>query len=51
MIRQAVRMLPPQRSCGCGESLRNTIMTPERLIPARTKRDLAPVIGKYLRMK
>jgi 5'-methylthioadenosine phosphorylase len=51
MIRQAVRMLPPQRSCGCGESLRNTIMTPERLIPARTKKDLAPVIGKYLRMK
>jgi 5'-methylthioadenosine phosphorylase len=51
MIRQAVQMLPPRRSCGCGESLRNTIMTPERLIPARTKKDLAPVIGKYLKKK
>jgi 5'-methylthioadenosine phosphorylase len=49
MIRQAVQMLPPQRSCTCGEALRNTIMTPGRLIPARTKKTLAPIIGKYLR--
>jgi 5'-methylthioadenosine phosphorylase len=51
MIRHAVQTLPPQRSCGCGESLRNTIMTPQRLIPAKTKKDLAPIIGKYLRKK
>jgi hypothetical protein len=37
--------------CGCGESLRNTIMTPEKLIPAKTKKDLAPIIGKYLKKK
>jgi 5'-methylthioadenosine phosphorylase len=35
MIREAVRKLPDTaRSCSCGESLRNTIMTPEKLIPA-----------------
>jgi 5'-methylthioadenosine phosphorylase len=51
MIRQAVSMLSAARSCGCGESLRNTIMTPEKLIPAKVKKDLAPIIGKYLKKK
>ncbi len=51
MIRQAVRTLPEKRSCGCGESLKNTIMTPAKLVPARTKKDLAPIIGKYLKKK
>jgi 5'-methylthioadenosine phosphorylase len=51
MIREAVRMLSGLRTCGCGEALRNTIMTPEKLIPAKTKRDLLPIIGKYLKKK
>ena len=51
MIRHAVRMLPDARTCGCGEALRNTIMTPEKLIPAKTRKDLAPIIGKYLKKK
>jgi len=51
MIREAVRSLPEARTCACGEALRNTIMTPEKLIPARTKKDLAPIIGKYLKKK
>ena len=52
MIMQAVRALPGERrTCGCGESLRNTIMTPEKLIPAKTKKDLSPIIGKYLKKK
>ncbi len=51
MIREAVRMLPRTRTCGCGEALRNTIMTPEKLIPAKTKKDLAPIIGKYIKSK
>jgi 5'-methylthioadenosine phosphorylase len=51
MIREAVRVLPESRGCFCGEALRNTIMTPEKLIPAKTKRDLAPIIGKYLKKK
>ncbi|MGE5807842.1 MAG: S-methyl-5'-thioadenosine phosphorylase [Nitrospirota bacterium] len=51
MIREAVRMLPAARSCSCGDALRNTIMTPEKLAPAKTKRDLAPIIGKYMKKK
>jgi 5'-methylthioadenosine phosphorylase len=49
LIREAVRMLPTERTCGCGEALKNTIMTPEKLIPAKTKKDLAPIIGKYMK--
>ena len=49
MIRQAVQMLPKTRACGCGEALRNTIMTPAKLVPAKTKKDLAPIIGKYVK--
>jgi len=51
MIREAVRMLTGSRDCGCGEALRNTIMTPEKLIPAKTKKDLAPITGKYMKKK
>ena len=49
MIKQAIRMLPGERTCGCGEALRNAIMTPAKLIPAKTKKDLAPIIGKYVK--
>jgi 5'-methylthioadenosine phosphorylase len=51
MIREAVNRLARSRTCSCGEALRNTIMTPEKLIPAKTRRDLAPIIGKYLKNK
>jgi 5'-methylthioadenosine phosphorylase len=51
MIREAVRILSEPCTCGCGEALRNTIMTPEKLIPAKTKKDLALIIGKYLKKK
>ena len=49
MIREAVRILPETRACGCSESLRSTIMTPENLIPFKTKKDLTPIIGKYMK--
>ena len=51
LIREAVRILGGSRNCACCEALRNAIMTPEKLIPAKTKRDLAPIIGKYLKKK
>ncbi len=51
MIREAVQILGRSRGCTCGDSLRNTIMTPAKLIPAKTKKDLAPIIGKYMKNK
>jgi 5'-methylthioadenosine phosphorylase len=51
LIKQAVQMLTEKRACGCGDSLKNTIMTPEKLIPVKAKKDLAPIIGKYIKTK
>ena len=51
MIREAVRLLPQSRTCVCSEALRNTIMTPEKLMPAKTRSALAPIIGKYVKVK
>jgi 5'-methylthioadenosine phosphorylase len=49
MIRNAVQLLSGARTCGCGDALRNTIMTPAAMIPAKTKKDLWPIIGKYVK--
>jgi 5'-methylthioadenosine phosphorylase len=51
MIREAVRRLPESLACPCHDALKNTIMTPEKLAPTKTKKDLAPIIGKYLKKK
>ncbi|HYU80456.1 MAG TPA: S-methyl-5'-thioadenosine phosphorylase [Vicinamibacterales bacterium] len=34
--------------CGCGEALASAIITRPEAIPDRLKRDLAPIIGKYV---
>ncbi len=49
MIREAVKILSDVRPCSCGDALRNTIMTPEKLVPLKIKKDLAPIIDKYLK--
>lgn len=38
----------PERSCACGSALRDAIITDRAAIPEKVKRDLAPLIGKYL---
>ena len=47
-IREAVRSLDAERSCKCGSALAHAIITDRKLIPAATKRRLAPIIGKYM---
>ena len=49
ILKAAVRRLPVgARSCPCARALENALMTPARLVPADTKRDLAPLIGRYI---
>ena len=48
VLREAVRMIPPARTCACGHALRDAIITARERIPAEVKRDLAPIVGKYL---
>ena len=43
-----VPTLPAARSCTCADALSNAIITHQDAIPNRVKRDLAPIVGKYL---
>jgi 5'-methylthioadenosine phosphorylase len=48
IIRRAALMLAAPPTCACAESLKFAIMTERGLIPEQTRRDLQPIIGKYL---
>src|ERR1700741_4360216 len=47
-LREAIRDLPEGRACKCGSALAHAILTDRKLIPAATKKRLAPIVGKYL---
>ncbi|HTI36854.1 MAG TPA: S-methyl-5'-thioadenosine phosphorylase [Vicinamibacterales bacterium] len=49
VIADAVDRLPYERTCECATALANAIITRPEVIPDRTKRDLAPLIGKYIK--
>jgi 5'-methylthioadenosine phosphorylase len=49
VIANAVERLPIDRTCGCGSALAAAIITRPDAIPADVRRDLAPIIGKYVR--
>ncbi|HLK12713.1 MAG TPA: S-methyl-5'-thioadenosine phosphorylase [Candidatus Binatia bacterium] len=40
--------LPERRGCPCPDALRNAIVTERGAIPAAARRDLAPIVGRYL---
>ena len=48
VLREAVRTMPEERGCKCGSALRHALITDLKLVPAATKKRLAPIIGKYL---
>jgi 5'-methylthioadenosine phosphorylase len=48
VIAEAVARLPFERTCECATALKNAIITRPDAIPAETKRELAPIVGKYL---
>jgi 5'-methylthioadenosine phosphorylase len=47
-IAEAVAALPAARSCECGSSLKYALITRPEAVPDQLKKDLAPIIGKYL---
>jgi len=48
-IRAAVNAMPAERTCKCGSALAHALVTNPKMIPAATKRKLAPIVGKYLK--
>ena len=49
VIADAVDRLPYDRTCECANALATAIITRPEAIPERTKRDLAPIIAKYVK--
>jgi 5'-methylthioadenosine phosphorylase len=49
VLRAALRRLPVARDCECASALRYALVTPPELVPAALKRELAPILGKYMK--
>jgi 5'-methylthioadenosine phosphorylase len=47
-IAEAVGRLDLARTCGCKDALATAIITRPEAVPEQTKKDLAPIIGKYM---
>ena len=48
VIAEAVARLPYERTCECASALKYAIITRPDAIPAAVKRELEPIVGKYL---
>jgi 5'-methylthioadenosine phosphorylase len=48
IIAGAVEQLPYQRSCECATALKFALITRPDAIPDTIRRELAPLVGKYL---
>jgi 5'-methylthioadenosine phosphorylase len=49
IIAETVGRLPAARTCPCATALATAIITRPDAIPEQTRRELAPIIGKYVR--
>jgi 5'-methylthioadenosine phosphorylase len=48
-IAEAVGRIAGPRACGCKDALATAIITRPELVPEQTKKDLAPIIGRYMK--
>jgi len=49
VIAESVAHLPFDRTCECANALAHAIITRPEAVPEQVKRDLAPIVGRYLR--
>jgi 5'-methylthioadenosine phosphorylase len=47
VVREAIKTMPAERKCKCGSALAHALITDFKLVPAKTKKNLAAIIGKY----
>ena len=48
-IRLAIKRLPEKRDCLCSNALKYAMITAKKVIPEKTKKDLEPIIEKYIK--
>jgi len=49
VLRAAVRRLPIARDCECANALEFALITAADKVPAEVKRELAPIVGRYMK--
>jgi 5'-methylthioadenosine phosphorylase len=49
VLRGSVRRLPIPRECECASALRYALVTPPELVPEEVRRELEPIVGRYMR--
>lgn len=49
IVSQTIKNIPSERTCPCKETLKYAIITDKKLIPAKVKKDLKIIIGKYIK--
>jgi 5'-methylthioadenosine phosphorylase len=49
ILHALIRLLPEKRGCACKDALKNSIITDPSMIPAKAKKDLDIIIGKYIK--
>ncbi len=47
IIRKAVSKIPEERACKCANALKYAVITDRKKIPAKVKKDLKIILGKY----
>jgi len=48
VIRAAISKIPQERNCPCTTALQHALITDRSVISEKTRKDLAPIVGKYL---
>lgn len=48
-IAEAISRMPAIRTCACKEALASAIITRPEHVPAKTKKELEPIVGKYMK--
>jgi 5'-methylthioadenosine phosphorylase len=48
VLREAVRVMPAERSCKCGAALAHALVTDPKLVPRATKKQLGVIVEKYI---
>jgi 5'-methylthioadenosine phosphorylase len=49
ILMEVISDMKPQRHCECKDALKYSIVTDSKVIPARIKKDLGIIIGKYVK--
>jgi 5'-methylthioadenosine phosphorylase len=49
VIKKMIQEIPVERACNCADALKYAFATDPKVIPAKTKKDLKLIIGKYIK--